>query len=147
MTSEVAVMNKEAIALAADSAVTFSDGMGQKIFPSASKIFTMSKYHPVGAMIFGSASHMGVPWETIIKVYRSKLDTKSFKNLSGYAQDFLSFLHEEDALYCIEEQDRYVKQSIYTHLKRIEEKIVGEIQDVFEERRRSRRHYYRGFNS
>ena len=48
MTAEVAVMNKQAIALAADSAVTFRDEMGQKIFTSASKIFTLSKYQPVG---------------------------------------------------------------------------------------------------
>ena len=59
MTAEVAVMNKQAIALAADSAVTFPQEMGRKIFPSASKIFTLSKYEPVGVMIYGNASLMG----------------------------------------------------------------------------------------
>jgi len=42
MTAEIAIMNKEAIALAADSAVTMST-KGQrvaKIFPSANKLFT-----------------------------------------------------------------------------------------------------------
>ena len=59
MTAEVAVMNSQAIALAADSAATFRDEMGQKIFTSASKIFTLSKYQPVGVMIYGNASLMG----------------------------------------------------------------------------------------
>ena len=70
MVTEIAIMNKEAIAIAADSAVTLRE---QKVFTSANKIFTLSKYHPVGIMIYGSANFMEVPWETIIKIYRSKL--------------------------------------------------------------------------
>ena len=43
MTAEIAIMNKEAIALAADSAVTLSVGEeSRKIFTSANKIFTLS---------------------------------------------------------------------------------------------------------
>lgn len=134
MTSEVAVLNKEAIALAADSAVTFGEGMGQKIFPSASKIFTLSKYQPIGAMIYGNASHMGVPWETIFKVYRSKLGAKAFRTLNEYAEDFLSYLRDEGALFSEEEEERYVKGSIYSYLRSIEKRIIGEVQEVFEER-------------
>ena len=59
MTAEVAVMNKQAIALAADSAVTIRDVKGQKIFTSASKIFTLSKYHPVGIMVYGNRQYYG----------------------------------------------------------------------------------------
>ena len=70
MTAEIAIMNKEAIALAADSAVTMDQERGQKIFTSANKLFALSKYYPVGIMVYGSASFMGVPWESIIKVYR-----------------------------------------------------------------------------
>ncbi len=53
MTAEIAIMNKEAIALASDSAVTSIQENGQKIFTSANKLFSLSKYHPVGIMIFG----------------------------------------------------------------------------------------------
>ena len=80
MTAEVAVMNRQAIALAADSAVTFREEKEQKIFTSASKIFTLSKYQPVGVMIYGSASLMGVPWETIIKIYRDRLGPKDIQD-------------------------------------------------------------------
>ena len=81
-------MNRQAIALAADSAVTFAEGTGQKIFPSANKIFTLSKYQPVGVMIYGNADFMGIPWETIIKIYRSRLGQDTFKTVSGYAGEF-----------------------------------------------------------
>ena len=37
MTSEIIIMNKEAIALAADSAVTHSIGTQSKVFTSANK--------------------------------------------------------------------------------------------------------------
>jgi hypothetical protein len=92
MTAEIALMNKEAIALAADSAVTMTTGSIPKIFPSANKIFTLSKYHPVGIRIYGASSFMGVPWETIIKIYRSKLCRTSFPGLEGYAKDFMNFI-------------------------------------------------------
>ena len=45
MTAEVAIMNTQGIALAADSAVTLSIG---KTYNSADKLFALSKDHPVG---------------------------------------------------------------------------------------------------
>ena len=139
MTAEVAVMNKEAIALAADSAGTFQEEMGQKIFTSASKIFTLSKYQPVSVMIYGNASLMGVPWETIIKIYRDRLGPKTFKTVGDYAENFLDFLTEEKQLFSDDEQDWYVNRSIYRYfgliLKEINEtveKVIGEKGEIDE---------------
>ena len=67
MTSEVVVMNRLAVALAADSATTVSGPNSQKIWNSANKLFALSKTHPVGVMFYNNASILGVPWETIIK--------------------------------------------------------------------------------
>ena len=113
MTAEVAVMNKQAIALAADSAVTIRDVKGQKIFTSASKIFTLSKYHPVGIMVYGSADIMGVPWETVIKAYRSQLEKKDFATIDKYAQDFISYLTDETMLFSELEEEQYVITQVY----------------------------------
>ena len=88
MTAEVAVINNFAVALAADSAVT----SGGKIYNSADKVFALSKYHPVGIMIYSSASFMNVPWETIIKIYREALGRKKFGTLEEYAASFIEFL-------------------------------------------------------
>ncbi|NUY80536.1 hypothetical protein HUK80_06485 [Flavobacterium sp. MAH-1] len=92
MTAVVGILNKQAIAIAADSAVTVTTNTGKKIFNKANKIFTLSKYHPVGIIIYNSASLMGIPWETIIKVYRNNLKKKSFGSLEEYQKDFLKFL-------------------------------------------------------
>jgi len=51
MTAEIAIMNKEAVALAADSAITLREEEGQKIFTSINKILTLSKYQPTGVMV------------------------------------------------------------------------------------------------
>ena len=134
MTAEIAVMNREAIALAADSAVTVQNEKGQKIFTSASKIFTLSKYQPVGVMIYGSASFMEVPWETIIKIYRNGLGQKTFKTVGEYAEHFRTFLAKEEQLFSGDQQDLYVKRSIYSYFWFIEEEITKKVEEVIEEK-------------
>jgi hypothetical protein len=94
MTAEIAVMNQEAVALAADSAVS-----GPKIFTSANKIFSLSKYHPVAVMVNDSAQFLGVPWETIIKTYRTRLGQRSFDTLREQAAHFLGFFHQQNPLF------------------------------------------------
>ena len=133
MTAEIAVMNREAIALAADSAVTFRDEMGQKIFTSASKIFTLSKYQPVGVMIYGSASFMGIPWETIIKIYRNELGQKAFKTIDKYAEHFLTFLTEKKQLSPDNGQNLYVESSIYSYFRFMEGETTKKAEEVIEE--------------
>lgn len=92
MTSEIIIMNKEAVALAADSAVTHSRGTQSKIFTSANKIFALSKYCPVGIMFYGNADLMGVFWETIIKIYRDELGAQEFYSLKEFVDHFIDFL-------------------------------------------------------
>lgn len=92
MTAIVGVLNKHAVAIAADSAVTMGDT--HKVVNCANKIFTISKYHPVAVMTYNNASFMGVPWDIIIKEYRRNLKDGSFPKLEGYVTDFISFLHD-----------------------------------------------------
>lgn len=61
MTAIVGILNKRAAVMAADSAVTVNSASGTKIYNTATKIFRLSKAHPVGVMIFDSASFMGTP--------------------------------------------------------------------------------------
>ena len=90
MTAEVAILNKNAVALAADSAMT--TGLG-KIYP-ANKLFALTKHHPLGVMIYNKADFMGVPWETLIKMYRRRIGAKAFPTCEQYVADFLKFLGE-----------------------------------------------------
>jgi len=103
MSAEIAVMNKYAIALAADSAQTAFRSTGAKkdlkINNSANKLFMLSKCHPVGIMQCGNAQFMKIPWETIIKMYRSRLDKKKFKKLKDYSDDFINFLNTSKSIF------------------------------------------------
>ena len=134
MTAEIAIMNKEALALAADSAVTLREEKGQKIFTSANKIFTLSKYHPVGIMIYGSAKFMEVPWETIIKIYRNKLSKKKFDTLKAYAVDFIDFLSKENRLFPESEQDKYFTSNIYSYFYYIRRKIEQKVEAIISDK-------------
>ncbi|NBA86018.1 hypothetical protein GVN16_09615 [Emticicia sp. CRIBPO] len=99
MTAVVAILNKQAIAIAADSAVSISNSVEKekrKILHKANKIFTLSKVHPVGLMIYNSGSFMSTPWETIIKIYRKKIGEASFPTIKEYKDDFLSFLRNNN---------------------------------------------------
>ncbi len=72
MTAEIAVMNRFAVALAADSAVTVGQGDSQKVFQTENKLFEVSEHKPVGLMIYSDTEFFDVPWETIIKDFRAK---------------------------------------------------------------------------
>ncbi len=105
MSSVIGILNKQAVALAADSAVTISSRENRKIFNSANKIFTLSKYHPVGVMVYNSASFMGTPWEVIIKMYRDQLKDRSFETVEAYQKDFLKYLRTNDFFSDRKEED------------------------------------------
>jgi len=111
MTTEIAIMNKEAVALAADSAVT-TGRVQDKIFNSANKLFPLGRDHSVGIMIYQNADFMGIPWEFLIKIYRDKvLRQRSFKTLKAYGDSFIRFLNNPNSafkdLVSQSEQERY----------------------------------------
>ncbi|WP_226586051.1 hypothetical protein [Halobacillus litoralis] len=95
MTAEVAIMNKTGVALAADSAVTVGSRGFKKIYNSANKLFSLSKIHPVGIMINGSANFMSIPWETIIKEYRDYLGDVKFDSFSSYSTHFWEYVKND----------------------------------------------------
>jgi hypothetical protein len=99
MTAEIAILNKNAVALAADSAVTLRNSDTQKVYNTANKLFMLSKYHPVGIMVYGSADLMGTPWETVIKMYRAELGTKNFDKLIDFAEHFFGFIEGSNLLF------------------------------------------------
>lgn len=128
MTAEVAIMNKRGIALAADSAVTVGTINGQKIYNSANKLFALSKYQPVGIMIYGNAEFMGIPWETIIKQYRKKLKEDHFPNLVDYGNDFIKFIETEELIQSNMNEAEYIEECIFVYFQKIAKDIYKAIQ-------------------
>jgi hypothetical protein len=103
MTSEVCIMNRLAVVLAADSASTVTywseKGKEDRYFKGTNKIFQLSTHHPVGLMIFDSADILKVPWEIVVKEFRAGLGSKAFNSLDDYANEFFSFLNSNVRLF------------------------------------------------
>jgi hypothetical protein len=133
MTTEVAVLNRSAVALAADSAVTLQGPEGPKIYQT-NKLFTLSKYHPVGIMIYGSAAFMGVPWEIVIKRYRSNLGRREFSTLADYDSHFRSYLENDSKFFPASRQRVYVHQFARWWLRYLKYNLEKTIKQKFQSR-------------
>lgn len=91
MTAEVAILNKSAVALATDSAITISVGeQHEKIYDTGDKLFELSNKNPIGIMIYNGVEFLGVPLQTIIKSYRDACP--SFTHVEKCADHFLNHL-------------------------------------------------------
>jgi len=105
MTSEVVLMNRQAVAMAADSAVTISGDRYLKTYQSVDKLFPLVDGQPVAVMIYNNAEIMSTPWETVISLYREQARGRPLETVSAYAQDFMEFLSGNPDLFPPEHQD------------------------------------------
>ena len=95
MTAEVAILNNQGVAIAADSAVTIGLNSGEKkIYYTAEKIFKISDKHPIGVMIYSQADFMGINWKILIHEFSKQLGEKVFDTLEEYLDQLISFLSE-----------------------------------------------------
>ena len=127
MTSEVVVMNRMAVALAADSAVTVEAGRTPKLRESAVKLFMLSKHHPVGVMVYHNSSLLGVPWETIIKLFRKQLGSSGFDSLCDYGNELVEYLDRNDSLFPPDIQEGYFLNALRAEYLRIVEDATEEL--------------------
>lgn len=97
MTAEIALLNKLAVTLAADSAVTFGSGDATKVYNSAEKIFEGTNHDPIGVMVYNSPELNGVPVESIVKMYRDGSCEQHFPTVFDYAEAFLRHVEKMDA--------------------------------------------------
>lgn len=110
MTAEIAVFNRTAIALAADSAVTMNLGTNQKIYNNAEKLFQLSKSFPVGIMIYNDAQLTGAPWELVIKAYRAHFESQNpdeLDTITNYAESLFDFIASEQSIFTQHLQNEY----------------------------------------
>ncbi|AZO16056.1 hypothetical protein EOA27_00530 [Mesorhizobium sp. M2A.F.Ca.ET.037.01.1.1] len=93
MTAEIAILNRSAVALAADSVLTLvGSESGKKTFDSAEKIFELTRYQPIGLMIYNNATFMNVPLEVLIRRYRETLTLGAFRVVAQARSEFERFL-------------------------------------------------------
>jgi hypothetical protein len=114
MTSEVLLMNRGAVAMAADSAVTIMGEHGHTIYQSVDKVFPLVDEQPIGVMIYNYAEIMGTPWETVLTLYRKESGGRRFDTVEAYAADFFKFVDGNIALFPEEQQQlEYLRMVAY----------------------------------
>ncbi len=125
MTAEIAVMNRFAVALAADSAVTVGQGDSQKVFQTENKLFEVSEHKPVGLMIYSGTEFFDVPWEIIIKDFRAKHGSEPCETIFGWAPRFFDYV-SSIFLPSKEKQEAYVARILEEEFNYIFDKFYEE---------------------
>ena len=134
MTAVIGILNKSAVAIAADSAVSVAGPKGPKIFNRANKIFNLSKKQPVGIMIYNHGEFMGTPWETIIKLYRAELHDKSFSTIEDYKNDFIKFLRDKNFFCDKDHQKKMLLLLIVDFLRNLLNAVIAQNQPLISSR-------------
>lgn len=127
MTAIVGILNRHGVAMATDSAITVRNSFGNKVINNANKLFSLSKYEPVGVMLYGKASFGGTPWDVIIKIYRMQLGRKTFPTLYEYVNDFISFLYKNNFYSDKDKQDAFFLRSINDIFKKVEKDVINKL--------------------
>lgn len=107
MTAEIAILNRSAIAFAADSAVTISVGSKEKVYDTAEKLFELSRRQPLALMIYNNVEFVGVPLDVLIRKFRVEVaDETDFASVRDVGNSFVNYLkdfphddHEENVYF------------------------------------------------
>lgn len=130
MTAEIGVLSPIGVALATDSAV--SVGLdASKIFTSADKLFELSERAPVGVMVYGSAGHLNIAWETTIKLYRRQLGDATFPRLRDYVVDFVRYL-TSNPMFPASAQESWMRDAARGYLQFVTDRLQKELQAEIE---------------
>jgi len=140
MTSQLALMNQMAVALASDSAVT----IGEKTYNSVQKIFTLDGNQQIGFMIAGTATYIpcDVHWERVIKLFSDDIGSAPFATLSDCVEKFKKFVANEDNLAPNSENDIMIQADLIEfmedllktkHKEQLDEVVRNVSGDLYEE--------------
>ena len=136
MTAEIAIINRSAVTLATDSAVTLTVRGAEKIYNSADKLFELSDRDPIGIMVYNNLEYMGISLEVAIKKFRSSAG--HFRNVADAAEAFFRYLLEDlapdDAL-----QKQHAKTILYPMLTELRNSFERAVTGELEEKRDSRK--------
>jgi hypothetical protein len=132
MTAEVVVMNREGVAMAADSAVTI--GEGPKILNTVNKVFMLAPGYSVGILVYNNAAFMAVPWEIIIKSYRDEIVKSKIYllKLEDYATDFFEFIEKNGSKFVSEDQEfGFFEAATLAEFQEVVKNIWNRIKHIF----------------
>ncbi|MFP3943356.1 MAG: hypothetical protein ACLFWF_05670 [Alphaproteobacteria bacterium] len=121
MTAEILVMNRSAVALAAQGGLSAGYGPDPAVTRDSAKIFPLFEGMPVALMIYGRADLLGHPWQSLITHYLENSDPPDAKTIGDWAAHFFAFL--DDNVWMFHEQEQR------SHLEGLLAAIFGRIID------------------
>jgi hypothetical protein len=102
VTAEIAIVNRQAIVLAADSALTIGR---QRVWKNSNKLFSLGPNNDLAVMVYGGGEFIGYGWELIVKLFRSEICAAAeFATVEEAAAAFIAFL--SDHRLCPDEVNR-----------------------------------------
>ncbi|PWE17758.1 hypothetical protein DDZ18_08880 [Marinicauda salina] len=97
MTSEVMIMNRQAVALAADSAVTYGGGQDGVVTLEAEKILPLTDN--MAMMVYARGDVLGRSWAHIAHAFQREHGGSEFESVGQCAQAFFSFIDNNRQLF------------------------------------------------
>lgn len=97
MTSEVMIMNRQAVALAADSAVTYGGGPEPVVTLEAEKILALGPN--IALMVYSRGDVLGRSWSHIAHAFMREHGQADYETVEDAASAFFSFLDENRRLF------------------------------------------------
>jgi len=131
MTAIIGILNKSAVSIAADSAVSVGTENNRKVYNYANKIFNLSIGNPIGIMIYNNAEFNSIPWETIIKMYRQHSNNKRFDTVSGYRDDFITYLKSFKNYFSGNEEKITINEITINFINIIEKDLTKVLKESF----------------
>ncbi|WP_413988757.1 hypothetical protein ACMDCR_22455 [Labrys okinawensis] len=92
MTTEIAILNRGAVALAADSALTIGR---DRVWKSGNKLFSLGPTNDIAVMFYGLGDFIGYPWETIVKCFRERTGNKAYGSVKECSADFFDYIRSD----------------------------------------------------
>ncbi len=139
MTVEVALLNRYAVAMAADSMLTVQRKSDRKTFRTVKKLFALSVSEPVGVMVYGDDAVMGRPWETLIQVYRRQLGKQTFDTVAQYAKHFVQFVEGSVEFFPVSGQEEYFISWVRRELQGVADNAKSALEEAFSRQKVSKR--------
>ena len=123
MTTEIAIMNRRALVLAADSAGTVASWVNGKqevrYFKGENKVFQLVTERPVGLMTYGNAHVLHVPWEIVVKEFRRNFGCEDLPNVRGYADRFFADLEANHLAFPADRREADFKAKVGQQIIRV----------------------------
>lgn len=131
MTSEVLMLNKDAVVIAADSAVTIGQAPHPRYSKAANKIFDISMHGNVAVTIFAASEVDSIPWELLLKQYRRETSgQQQLPKLEDYVESLMLYLQHNPRFFPQIMLDGKLRDRFYLAASRVLER-AGEVSPDF----------------